>query len=399
MDVLAGLSRPERPQTLGPGAGLWRTRAGEVSEPSPCGMDATTWTAGAFPLRGIGPREALSPGVTWPSRRDQAGLDGPSSWGTRSGAWRRVGNNLWVPTDVDATDPRQRVVEAAAVLPSYGGVTGWAALRWCGGTWFGGVNRHGELLPVPVAVSSGNRCRPREGLRVSQEVILPSELMRWGGVRVTRPLWSVSYEMRKAATDEAAIVAFEMAAFNDLVSISELSEYVESALWLRWGVARMRRVLPLLEENSWSPMEPVMRQTWQVEAGRPRPLANRPVFDLAGRFVGTPDLLDLNAGVYGLYDGALHLAGEVRHGDVAKEAAYRALGLEGVTMMAGDLSDRSPFLHRLREAYARAERRPASERRWLAGTADWWIPTFTVAQRRALSSYDQARLLRYRHAA
>ena len=140
-----------------------------------------------------------------------------------------------------------------------------------------------------------------------------------------------------------------------------------------------------------------MRRTWQG-GGFGRPQANCPVFDLAGRFVGTPDQLDVRAGVYGLYDGALHLAGAVRHGDVAKEAAYRALGLEGVTMMAGDLLDREPFVMRLREAYARAERRSSNDRRWLPGLPRWWTPTFSVDQRRALSAYQKSRLLRYRQA-
>ena len=140
-----------------------------------------------------------------------------------------------------------------------------------------------------------------------------------------------------------------------------------------------------------------MRRTW-VECGFPRPLTNHPVFDATGRLVGTPDLLDLRAGVYGMYDGGLHLAGDVRHGDIAKEAAYRALGLEGVVMMAGDVRDRDPFVARLRGAYARADRRRLDDRRWMPGVPGWGIPTFTVAQRRALSSYDRGRVLRYRSA-
>ena len=302
-----------------------------------------------------------------------------------------------MPASVECTAD-QRIVEAAARVPSHGGVTGWGALRWAGGTWFDGIGPRMVERPVPIALGARHSLRPDERIQVSQELVPAGDIGRLRGLRVTSPLWSVAFEMRKAPTVEAAVVAFEMAAYNDLVSIDELAAYVDSALWIRRGVQRIRDVLGALEENSWSPAEVLMRHTW-CRAGFPVPAANRPVFTLSGKFVGTPDLLDLKAGVYGLYDGALHLAGEVRHGDVTKEAAYRALGLEGVTMMAGDLSDREPFLHRLHETYARAERRPTSERRWLAGTADWWIPTFTVALRRALSSYDQARLLRYRHAA
>jgi hypothetical protein len=362
-------------------------------------MDSDSWTAGAWPSRGIGPREGLRPRVTWPSRRDPLGVDGPTSWGTRSGRWRRCGDNLWVPAQTDVVDPAQRIVEAAAQLPGYGGVTGWAALSWLGGVWFSGIGRGGELLPVPVAVSSGNRMRPRAGLDVSQEVIAPRYVCRSGGVRVTHPLWSVAFEMRRARDDEAAVVAFELAAFNDLVSIEELAAYLDSDLVARRGVERVRRVLPSLDENSWSPMEPALRLTWQREVPGAHVLMNRPVFDLDGRFVGTPDGIDPEAGVYGMYDGALHLVGEVRHVDVAKEAAYRALGLEGATMMAGDLADRSAFERRLREAYARADRSPASARRWTLETPSWWLDTTTVSARRALSSYDRARLLAHRQRA
>lgn len=347
----------------------------------------------------MGPREGLRPGVCWPSRRDISGADGPTSWGTRSGCWRKAGHNLWLPAEVDPTDSCQRVVEAAAQLPAYGGVTGWAGLRWLGGVWFGGAGRGGEMHDVPVAVSSGHRMRPRIGITVSQEVVAPRNLMRRDGVRVTEPLWSVAYEMRKAASDEAAVVAFDMAAFSDLVSIEELRDYVDTDLVARQGVERVRRVLELLDENAWSPMEPVMQLSWRQQVEGVEVLMNRPVFDRHGQFVGTPDGIDTHAGVYGMYDGALHLAGAVRHGDVAKEAAYRQLGLEGVVMMAGDLADRGPFEQRLREAYARAARRPASERRWSLETPAWWIDTTTVAARRALTPEQRRRLLAHRQRA
>ena len=65
-------------------------------------------------------------------------------------------------------------------------------------------------------------------------------------------------------------------------------------------------------------------------------------------------------------------------------------------MQAGDLADPWPFLARLREAYARARRLPVSERRWTVELPPWWTPTFTVAQRRALSEQQRRRLLALR---
>lgn len=291
----------------------------------------------------------------------------------------------------------QRIVEAGCRLPAYGGVTGWAALRWVGGRWFDGSERGGPR-PIPIALADLNSVRPHPSLAISREILPPGTIRRCRGLRVTDPLWSVSHEMRKAPTDQAAIVAFEMAAYEDFVSVAELSAYVDSALWVRQGVPRMRALLPLLEENSWSPMEPIMRLAW-IASEHGRPLANRPVFNRDGRFVGTPDFIDPVAGVYGLYDGALHLAGEVRSQDVAKEAAYRALGLEGATMMAGDVKDTRAFLDRLDQAYARAARKPVDDRMWLPETPEWWVPTWTVEMRRKLSSYERSRVLRYRDAA
>ncbi|WP_210649364.1 hypothetical protein [Nocardioides sp. SYSU D00065] len=358
-------------------------------------MDRAGWTEGAPPLQGTGPREGLPAGLVWPTRRRDA--EGPSPWQTRSGAFRSVGAGWWVPADVNAS-VEQRIVEAAARLPAHGAVTGWAGLRWLGARWSGGVGPDGRDRPVVLALGSRHTRRPSAGIRVSQELVPAGHIRRARGLRVTSALWSVAFEMRKAPSEEAALVAFEMAAYDDLVSVAELAAFIDEALWIRQGVQRVRDLLPHLEENSWSPPESVMRRTWQL-AGHGRPLANRPVFDRAGRFVGTPDLLDAHHGVYGQYDGALHLAGAVRHADVAKDAAYRALGLEGVTMLAGDLADRGPFCNRLREAYARAARRPADLRLWARELPAWWVPTSGVEQRRALSAHDATRLLAYRRAA
>lgn len=358
-------------------------------------MTSEEWTAGAWPTYGLGPREGLPPGLSWPARRGSP--EGPTEWQTRSGAFRRTGGGAWVPADVEAS-VEQRIIEAAARLPSYGAVTGWAALRLLGGSWFDGTGRRGETVAVPVATGTTHALRADGRIRVSREIVPPDTIGRAGGVRVTHALWSVAHEMRKADDDEPAVVAFEMAAFHDLVSVAELEAYVDAKLGTRQGVERIRVLLPELEENSWSPAEPVMRRTW-TGAGFGRPLANRPVFDLTGRFIGTPDLVDAETGVFGQYDGALHLAGAVRSRDVAKDAAYRRLGLEGATMMAGDQGDRAPFVQRLAEAYTRARRRPADQRLWTVEPPSWWTPTVTVAQRRALSPYDRHRLLRYRRAA
>lgn len=296
-----------------------------------------------------------------------------------------------MPAWVDDQSVEQRIVEAAAHLPRYGGVTGWAALRWMGGRWFGGAGRDGTLTTGDL------HARGRPGVAICEEKVNPSELDVVDGLRVTTAVRSVCFAMRYAPSVRAAVAALDMAAYSDLVSIDELQDYaLAHPGWT--GIPQCRDAIPHADENAWSPTETDLRWTWSVEIGFPRPLCNRPVFDLAGRHIGTPDLIDPDLGVVGEYDGALHLAGARRAKDIRREAAYRAVGLECVTMVAPDRLDPTAFSERLRQAYGRARARAGrgTGRGWSVEPPPWWISTSTVAARRQLTQRQRDRLLRYR---
>jgi hypothetical protein len=302
-----------------------------------------------------------------------------------------------VPSDVERT-VEQRIVEAAAVLPAYGGVTGWAGLCWLGGTWFDGVRGGGtEVRPVTLAVADRS-IRPQPGIATSEERLDPTELEVHRGLRVTSAMRSLFFEMRYAASDTEAVQHAAMTAYDDLLSQNELLDFLShEAGWT--GMERARVGGRDMEENARSPTEVTMYRLWEHEAGLARPLCNRPVFDRNGRHLGTPDLIDPVAGVAGEYNSALHLEGAQRSRDVAKEARLRAVGLEFVEMLTGDLMTPFAFISRLREAYARAARIPAAVRPWTIEPPPWWIPTFTVEQRRNLSQDQRERLLGYRRRA
>jgi hypothetical protein len=201
--------------------------------------------------------------------------------------------------------------------------------------------------------------------------------------------------MRYAASDNEAVQAADMAAYSDLVSREELGAWVAvNAGWT--GMDRARVGAFDMEENAWSPTEVTMRRVWEYDAQLPRPLCNRPVFDLNGSHIGTPDLIDPMAGVVGEYNSALHLEGDQRSRDVDREARFRAAGLEFVEMLTGDLAHHYPFVARLRAAYARAERIPVADRAWTIEPPEWWVPTFTVEQRRALDDDQRERFLALR---
>lgn len=123
-----------------------------------------------------------------------------------------------------------------------------------------------------------------------------------------------------------------------------------------------------------------------------------PVFDLDGRHLGTPDLIDPATGVVGEYDGSLHLTGSQRAKDLAREERFRGHGLHPVAMVGADVADPSAFVHRLYASYARATAAPVTDRRWTLRQPSWWLPTETVDQRRALDDVSRDRLLAHRAA-
>jgi hypothetical protein len=336
------------------------------------------------------------PSVVAPVRVDPSGESGPTRAQARGRHWRRTSQGWYVPVSASADDVHQRAVEAAPLLRPGDAVTGWAALAWCGGRWFDGRDAGGDELPVPLAVEHFVATQP--GFHISQEFLRPGHVEVVEGLPVTVAPRSVCFEMRYADTLDQAVVAMDMAAYSDLVSIEEAWTH-NNTLWTWTGVPLSRKALALAAENSWSPQETIMRCVWVRHVGR-RPQCNVPVFDRSGRHVGTPDLIDPEAGVVGEYDGSLHLAGTQRARDLRREGELRALGLEYVTMVAGDHPDGyGSFRRRLATAYANARWAAEAGRPWTLEQPSWWVDTSTVAARRALDPLLRDRLLRYRRAA
>lgn len=340
--------------------------------------------------------------VVTPVRPEPTGLTGPTPEQARGARWRRTGRGWYVPADVDGTAAHQRIVEAAAVLPDdWGGVTGWAALAWMGGRWFDGTPwGGGPVRPVTLAVGGNRAIRPKPAysIETSEERLAPHDHVVVDGVRLTTAARSVCFEMRYARNVWDAVTHLDMACFNDLVSIEEVAAYAEFLNgWT--GIPQCRAAIPLASENAWSPREVGMRQVWARDGSRPPPLCNAPIFALSGRLLGTPDLVDPEAGVVGEYDGGVHfLDGRRSPRDLDREETFRSHGLELATMLADDHRDPSRFERRLEAAFERARSRPPEARRWTLEPPTGWIDTSTVAARRALGPDLRARLLRHRAA-
>lgn len=333
-------------------------------------------------------------GLVMPVRTDPTGRRGPTQGQARGKRWRTTSRGLHVPEGVATDVVEQRIVEAAAVLAT--GVTGWAALRWCGGAWFDGLDSGGtERQPVTLAIGD-SRIVAQQGFEISEEHLRPYDLTQIDGLPITIPLRSVTFLMRYAATLVDAVTAIDMAAYNDLVSIEEVAAYQQTLpAWT--GIPLCRAATAHADENAWSPREVRTRLVWTHVAELPRPLSNRPVFDRQGNHIGTPDLLDEEAGVVCEYNGSLHLAGAQRRRDRDREEAFRGCGLEYLEVMAGDADEQ--VARRIHEIRSRAAWAAPSTRGWTTALPHWWIPTFTVDQRRNLDEPQRKRLLRLRRTA
>jgi hypothetical protein len=125
-------------------------------------------------------------------------------------------------------------------------------------------------------------------------------------------------------------------------------------------------------------------------------LCNVPVFDRSGRHLGTPDLFDPVAGVAGEYDSALHLVGAQRRRDRNREERFRGVGLEYFSLFTGDMADRDRTVEMMHRVRQRARFAGEHDRAWTLDTPPWWVPTFTVEQRRLLEPWQRERWLRLR---
>ena len=277
-------------------------------------------------------------GLVRPSRVSREGGH-PSPKEARGPNWRRTSRGHYVPAPVDDERPEQRILQASVVLADGLAITGWAALRWRGARWFAGTTARGERLPVTLLIGTHDiDAQPRHGIAVSGEGVGPHMFADIDGVPVTWPTWALSFEMRYAPSEFAAAKILSLAAYDDLVSVSQMQTFLERQNgWT--GVPQARKALTWAEENIWSPTEFDLGLRWWVERHHDRPLFNRPVFDRQGRHLFTPDLIDPVAGVIGEYNGPTHRDSYAYGRDLDRWGLYAEHGLEAAAMSRPDLRD------------------------------------------------------------
>lgn len=324
-------------------------------------------------------------GLVRPSPIDPTGRSGPTRGQARSSGWRASSYGLYVPAAVDQDVPEQRILEQSARLKPGGAVTGWASLRVQGGNFFDGLAGDGRTrLPVPLNPGVFHQLAADDRCTVSRDRLFEPEIEVCQGIPCTAALRALFDEARYATNMRRAVVAIDMAAAAELVSLAMLRDYVaEHPAWT--GVDQVRKALELASEDSWSPKETQMRLVWVVDAGLPAPVCNRPVFTTGGTYVGRPDMLDIQAGVVGEYDGADHRLVLQHSSDIDREERFRRLGLEYFKVTGPD--SRGRVVDRMHSTRSRARFDPPDRRDWTIDPPAWWEPEPSLDERIALRQW------------
>lgn len=313
-------------------------------------------------------------GLVRPVPLDPTGASGPTRGQARGPRWRQSTHGLYVPSEVPLV-PEQRVLEQSMLLPSGGAVTGWAALRMLRANFFDGVEPDGVTRrPVPLVTGPEVHRRDRGEVTFCRDRIAADEVVRRYGVPCTIPERATFDEMRKSGDLRAAVTALDMAAAGEVTSLRRMGRYVDAHPGWQ-GVELARSALGLADEHSLSPRETELRLIWVLDARRPRPLANRAVFDRrTGRLLGYADLLDPEAGVVGEFDGGEHAGTRRRSRDAGRDVSFRDHGLEVFRVTSLDLLDRRTVLHRIESSYHRAQHVPRDRRTWTLEPPPGWEP-------------------------
>jgi hypothetical protein len=280
----------------------------------------------------------------------------------RGDLWRRPHHGRYAWAAVASMSPEQRIAEAASVLPAGGALAGWAAAFLHGATDLDGRRWDGFLEPVLFALPYDRRVR-REGIATIRAPLVDSDLAQVDGLIVTSSERSC-FDVIRMGTLEEAVVGVDAMLRAKVVSAESIGEFVTSRAGWK-GVPTARAALDLSDGRAASCPESRFRVIWVVEAGLVRPEVNQPVYSPAGVLIGVPDLLDLETGLVGEYDGSDHRALKRHTDDNAREERFESHGLTVVRATSIDLKYRRRLMiARLRDGLRRAGRRDARRDRW-----------------------------------
>jgi hypothetical protein len=278
--------------------------------------------------------------------------------------WRAPYRGIHTPQVALPTDPRQRIHDAAELLPAGGAVGGWAAAHLLGATDLDGRGRTGrDREPVRLVIPPALHLTDRERVVYWRSALGPDDIREVNGIPVTAPL-RTAFDLARSLPLEDAVVALDVMARQLGIAPGAVEEFLRSHRRFR-GVPLGLRAARLAEPRSRSCGESRLRVVWMVDARLPQPQSNPIVVDGSGSFVAMPDLLDLDAGMVAEYDGSGHRDLGVHTHDNAREENMERVGLVVVRATSLDVGPlRRVTVRRLIDGRRRALALDPAARTW-----------------------------------
>jgi hypothetical protein len=273
-----------------------------------------------------------------------------------------------------------RLSDAVALMSDRNVLGGWAALRAQGNAWFDGMDRHGGPVDILIHCLPGSQLRVRRGIRPSEGLVHPDEIVDLGHYQVVTMARAAFDEMCRASGLRDAVVALDMAISTTSgvphTSLAAVDRVIRSHFKVR-GLVQARKAITMCSTRSASPGETRTRLIAQLDAGLDGLLVNQPVFDTTGKLLGIADLLDEESGLVIESDGADFHSGP-RTKDNHRQDRFERAHLTVCRVTGEDHRDRYGTAARILAARRDAARE--RDRRWTLVKPDWW-PSWRYATR------------------
>jgi hypothetical protein len=264
----------------------------------------------------------------------------------RERSYRRLVQGVYADPSLPL-DHRLRCQGVALLLPAGSAIGGHSAAAWHGAP-FAGIHDPVTVLRSPETLWKGPR-----GTRVHRTELTDRDQTLRDDVPVTTPL-RTAWDVAALESLGTAVAALDAMVRCNTVSVPDLTGLVESGGG-RWGVAKVRRAVGLVDARAESPPESRVRVALAM-AG----LAPIPQFEVRedGALVARVDLAWPEARLAIEYEGAYHFEGSQIIRDDARLDRLAAAGWRVIRLSAADLRDLDAVVARVREALGLSGTRP-----------------------------------------
>jgi very-short-patch-repair endonuclease len=258
----------------------------------------------------------------------------------RTAAFRRLIHGVYADPGLPV-DHQLKSRGVALLLPPGAVIGGLSAAAWYGAPFAAATD------PVTVLKPEEIRWRGRRGVRVHQTALRPGERIVVDDVPLSTPL-RTAWDLVALEPLGSAVAALDAMVRQEAVTLPELRAMADHALG-RFGAARVRRAVPLVDARAESAPESRVRVAL-VLAG----LAPQPQYEVrvGGRFLARVDLAWPDAKVALEYEGAYHFEDGQIARDEERLARLRAAGWIVIRVSAPDLRDLDGVVEKVRAVLA-----------------------------------------------